>query len=81
MIVSLPTGNVIHISMYEFLFLIPEDRVDEFYQQLVAENAGIPAPDDPFSNRAIKTRLEWEDVPEVVEEAVNDKNDWEDDIS
>ncbi len=81
MILSLPTGNVIHISMFEFLFLVPEDKVDEFYQQLIADNAGIPAPEDPFSNRASKAKVDWEEVPEVVEEAVHNESDWEDDIS
>jgi len=78
MILSLPTGNVIHISIYEFLFLVPDDKVDEFYQQLIADNAGIPAPDNPFTNKAPKGKLEWEDVPQVVEEAVHDDSDWED---
>lgn len=81
MILSLPTGKIIHISMFEFLFLIPEDNVDEFYQQLIADDAGTPAPDDPFSNRAPKGTLEWEEVPEVVEKAVHDDSDWEDEIS
>lgn len=75
---SLPTGKIIYVSVFEYYFLLPEDKVEEFYQQLVAEDAGSPAPDNPFSNQAFKGRLEVEDVPEVVEEAVQNENDWED---
>lgn len=77
-ILSLPTGNVIYVSVYEYYFLLPEDKVDEFFQQLIAENAGVPASDDPFSNRAFIGKLEVEDVPEVVEEAVKEKIDYDD---
>lgn len=76
-ILSLPTGNVIHISMFEFLFLIPDDKVEDFYQELIADNAGSPAPEDPFSNRASKGKVEWEDVPEIPEEAPVDEGEWD----
>lgn len=78
MILSLPTGNVIHISIFEFLFLIPEDKVDEFYQQLIADDAGMPAPNNPFANQAPKGKLEWEEISDIVEEAVRNDSDWED---
>lgn len=74
-ILSLPTGNVIHISMFEFLFLIPEDKVDDFYQELIADNAGSPAPEDPFSNRASRRKIEWEELPDIQEVQV-DEDEW-----
>lgn len=74
-ILSLPTGNVIHISMFEFLFLIPEDKVDDFYQELIADNAGSPAPEDPFSNRASRGKIEWEELPDIQEVQV-DEDEW-----
>lgn len=75
-ILSLPTGNVIHISMFEFLFLIPEDKVDDFYQELIADNAGSPAPEDPFSNRASRGKIEWEELPDIQEEVQVDEDEW-----
>lgn len=65
--ISLPTGNVIYISVYEYYFMLEEKDVDEFYQQLIADNAGIPAPDDPFSNRSYAGRLEIDEIPEIEE--------------
>lgn len=65
--ISLPTGNVIYLTVYEWLFVLQEEQVDEFYQQLIAENAGIPAPEDPFSNRAHIGKLEVEDIPDIDE--------------
>lgn len=68
---SLPTGNVIYVSTYEYYFLLEEKDVDEFYQQLIADNAGIPAPDDPFSNRAYAGKLEIEETLEIEEAPIS----------
>lgn len=66
--ISLPTGNVIYISTYEYFFVLKDEDMDEFYQQLIAENAGVPAPDNPFSNKASKGNLEEvEELPEIEE--------------
>jgi hypothetical protein len=73
--ISLPTGNVIYISVYEYFFLLKEEDVDEFYQQLIADNAGVPAPEDPFSNCSAKGRLEIEDVPDIEEPSIERESD------
>lgn len=65
--ISIPTGNVIYVSCYEYYFLLDEKDVDEFFQQLIADNAGTPSPEDPFSNRAYSGKLEIEETPEIEE--------------
>lgn len=66
---SLPTGKVISISLYQWLFMLKEDDVDEFYQACIADDLGIEI-DNPFSNKIAYGRLEVEEpsLPEIGEE-------------
>ena len=66
--ISLPTGKVVHVSTYEYLFILEEKDVDDFFQQLIAEDAGIPAPDNPFSSRRMNTGIDYEEDIEIEEE-------------
>jgi hypothetical protein len=73
--ISLPTGNIVYVSVIDYLFLLPEDKVDEFYQSLIAENAGIPAPDNPFSQRAYQfVEIDVDEIDEELDEIENQKN-------
>lgn len=64
--ISLPTGKVIYLSVYEYYFQLEEKNVDEFYQSCIADDLGAFV-DDPFSQRAYHGRLEVEDEPEIEE--------------
>lgn len=63
--ISLPTGKVVYISTYEWLFQLEEDKVDEFYQSAVADDLGVFL-QDPFSHRHVQGKLEIdEEDPEI----------------
>ncbi len=47
--INLSTGKTIEISYYEWLFMIEEDEVSEFYQRCIAEDLGVEI-DNPFSS-------------------------------
>lgn len=49
--VNLPTGNTITISVYEWLFILRDEDMDEFYQSCIADDLGIYV-DNPFSSKA-----------------------------
>ncbi len=69
--ISLPTGKVIYLSVYEYYFQLDEDSVQEFYQSCVADDLGAFV-DDPFSQRMVPGRLEVDnesDKEEPSEEA------------
>jgi hypothetical protein len=70
-IISLPTGKVIHLSVYEWLFKLEEKNVDEFFQSCIADDLGIYE-DNPFANRAAHGKLEVEDDPEIEEVPVQE---------
>lgn len=65
--ISLPTGKVIYLSVYEYYFQLEEKDVDEFFQSCIADDLGI-FEDNPFSSRAAQGRLEVEDTPAEIEE-------------
>ena len=64
--ISLPTGKVIYISTYEWLFQLEEKHVDEFYQNCIADDLGTFI-EDPFSMKTPRGRLEVEDIPDIPE--------------
>lgn len=66
---SLPTGKVISIPIYQWLFMLKEEDVDEFYQSCIADDLGIEI-DNPFSNKIIHGKLEIEETifPEISTE-------------
>ena len=70
--ISLPTGKVVYLSTYEYYFLLKEQDVDEFYQQLIADDAGIPAPEDPFSSRRMSTKIDYEEEVEIDEPEIKE---------
>lgn len=61
--ISLPTGKVIYLSVYEYYFQLDEDDVDNFYQSAIADDLGI-FEDNPFSQKIALGRLEVEDSAE-----------------
>ena len=62
--ISLPTGKVLSISVYEYLFLIPEEEVDLFFQSCIADDLGTII-EDPFSNREYFGKLEIDEVSDM----------------
>lgn len=56
-----------YTSDYEYYFVLQEKDVHDYYQQLVAEDAGIPAPDDPFSFKRHETRVNYEEDLDIEE--------------
>lgn len=63
--ISLPNGNVIYVSTYEFYFILKDEDMKEFYQYALAENLGIPSPEDPFSDKTFKSSIKEEDEPNL----------------
>lgn len=57
--ISLPTGKVISVSYYEWLFKLKDDEVHGFVQACVAEDLGIVL-ENPFSAKSLD-KLEVED--------------------
>lgn len=51
--ISLPTGKVISVSYYEWLFLLKDEDIHEFYQSCIADDLGTMI-ENPFSNRAME---------------------------
>lgn len=70
--ISLPTGKVIYLSVYEYYFQLEEKDVDAFFQSCVADDLGTYE-ENPFSSRVYQGRLEVEDTPKEIEEAVVDE--------
>lgn len=64
--ISLPTGKVIYLSVYEYYFQLEEKNVDDFFQSCIADDLGTFV-DDPFSQRVPHGKLEVEDEPEIEE--------------
>lgn len=66
--VQLPTGKTISISVYEWLFVLKEEDVDQFFQSCMADDLGIEL-ENPFSNKIVHGKLDIEEpVPEEVED-------------
>lgn len=70
MLLQLPTGNTITISVYEWLFVITDDQVPLFFQSCIADNLGEYI-DNPFSARAPMGQLELEDTGSSMEDALD----------
>lgn len=70
--ISLPTGKVIYLSVYEWLFQLDESTIDEFYQSCIADDLGNFI-DDPFSQRKHHGKIEVDDTPEIEELRVLDE--------
>jgi hypothetical protein len=68
--ISLPTGKVLSISVYEYLFLIPEEDVDLFYQSCIADDLGTII-EDPFSNKEYFGKLEIDEVSDIPDELLD----------
>jgi len=65
--IQLQTGKTISVSCYEWLFMLKEEDVEEFYQSCVADDLGIDI-ENPFSNKIVYGKLEVEEIPEPVED-------------
>lgn len=65
--IQLPTGKTISVSCYEWLFMLKEEDVGEFYQSCIADDLGIDI-ENPFSNKIVHGKLEVEEIPEPVED-------------
>lgn len=72
--ISLPTGKVIYVSVYEYYFLLDEKDIDHFFQSCIADDLGTYV-DDPFNQKASPGRLEVEDVPDLEEPAIEEEYD------
>lgn len=62
MLVNIPTGKTINISVYEYLFVWKDEDMDEFYQMCIAEDLGNHL-ENPFSshNSGLPVEVEEED--------------------
>ncbi len=69
--ISLPTGKVIYVSTFDWLFVLDEKDVPDFYQSCVADDLGRFI-EDPFSQRMTKGKLEVEDTPEIDEASLEE---------
>ena len=69
--ISLPTGKVIYLSVYEFYFQLDEKNVEEFFQSCIADDLGTFV-DDPFSQRIAQGKLEVEDQPDIEEAPIEE---------
>lgn len=69
--IELPTGKTITMTAFEWLFMLDEKDVDEFYQSCMADDLGVYI-DDPFSNRVERGKLEVEEIPDesIAEEII-----------
>jgi hypothetical protein len=65
--ISLPTGKVIYLSVYEYYFQLEDKDVDAFFQSCVADDLGF-FEENPFSSRVHQGRLEVEETPVEIEE-------------
>lgn len=63
--ISLPTGKVIYLSTYEWLFKLEEKNVDEFFQNCIADDLGTFI-ENPFSAAMPQGRLDIEEIPDVI---------------
>jgi hypothetical protein len=63
--ISLPTGKVIYLSTYEWLFKLEEKDVDEFYQNSIADDLGVFI-ENPFSATCPQGKIEVEDIPDII---------------
>lgn len=59
------------MTAFEWLFMLDEKDVDEFYQSCMADDLGVYI-DDPFSNRVERGKLEVEEIPDesIAEEII-----------
>lgn len=75
--ISLPTGKVIYVSTYDYLFQLEEKDVDEFFQSCIADDLGTFV-DDPFCQRVSPGKLEVDDIPDIEEPKDEDFETFED---
>lgn len=70
--ISLPTGKVIYLSVYEYYFQLDEKDVDHFFQSCIADDLGTFV-EDPFSGRTSHGKLEVEESPDIEEIPLNEE--------
>ena len=58
--ISLPTGKVMYMSIYQYLFLLEDDDMDIFYQSCIADDLGTYI-ENPFSQRKPSRELDIDD--------------------
>lgn len=58
---QLPTGKTISISVYEYLFILKDEEIDEFYQSCIADDLGTFV-ENPFSEKSMKGFLQEDDT-------------------
>ncbi len=73
--ISLPTGKVIYVSVFEYYFMLDDKDVGEFFQSCIADDLGTFV-DDPFSQKTTLGKLEVEESPDI-EEIPSDDKDYE----
>jgi hypothetical protein len=63
--IQLPSGKTITVSAYEYLFILKDDEVDEFFQYCMAENAGTFI-ENPFSAMEVG-KVEFDEIDDIPE--------------
>lgn len=71
--ISLPTGKVIYMSTFDWLFVLEEKDVHDFYQSCVADDLGKFV-DDPFSQRINQGKLEVDETPDIEEIPIEEED-------
>lgn len=63
--IQLPTGKTINVSTYEYLFILTDNDMDDFYQMCIAANVGEHI-ENPFHNSANFGKVEVEEETEEI---------------
>jgi len=57
--INLPNGKTISVSLHEWLFVLGDDEVEEFYKECMADDIGSFI-NDPFAENPEKIDLDKE---------------------
>lgn len=63
--IQLPTGKTINVSTYEYLFVLTDSDMDNFYQMCIAANVGEYI-ENPFHNSADFGKIEVEEEEDII---------------
>lgn len=62
--IQLPTGKTIYISTYEWLFILKDEEIDNFYESCIADDLGVII-ENPFTLKTNSTTLEVEEIVDI----------------
>lgn len=65
--IQLSTGKTVSVSTYDWLFVLQEDAIEDFYKSCLADDLGVVV-DNPFSNRGSSGIAIEEEIDEIPED-------------